>query len=310
MRHEVNQSTKRKRVPRTLHRVALAYAWCSVLLLFLAGCQGSGGYDTGDGFTSPISPADIAYADLAKRYNENLSQIQTLWARTDVVIEWREQGQEADARREKGEGKLMMRPGGDVALLVEKVGKTLLWAGSNKAGHYWLFDLVDSDNKVLYFGDQATRQSPDRQAYPLPVEPGWVPMLMGLQPLPQDQDGATVDQIDGQYLVELRGQGLRLLVDQQTFKPSRVDVLDRDGFSVLTSKLQGAFPVELPGVRKTRWPSMCERAEIYVAGYASRMTVAMDSATTNPRRVRDTMFDLEKLTAALKPGKKIDLAGP
>ena len=93
----------------------------------------------------------------------------------------------------------------------------------------------------------------------------------------------------------------RLLIDPQTFRPTRVDLLDEDGFSVLYAKLDRAFPVAVPGVRKSRWPTICGRAEIFVVGYDSRMTVAMDYVTNDPRRVRDQMFDFDALSKALKP---------
>lgn len=276
------------------------------LALLLGACRHSDSFMTGDGHVGPITPADITYNELAERYNATVEPLRTLWARTDVVIEWREekQGGQGDMRREQGEGKLMLRQPGDTALLVEKLGKTLLWAGSNRYS-YWLFDLVDGDNKRAYVGDFEKLEAPGRRAFPLPVRPDIVPSLLGLTPLPlqtsEGDTGSSVAMYNGQYLVVTPDQRVQLLIDPQAFRPTRIDLKDEHGYSVLTAKLEGTFPVEVPGVRKTRWPSMCERAEIYVCGYESRLTIAMDSATNDPNKLRDPMFNFDALQKALKP---------
>ena len=278
---------------------------------FLTGCNGPEPLTpNASGFRSPITPADITYNELAARYNETAEQLGTLWCRTDVVIEWRDayDDGEGEVRREKGEGKFMFRTPRDTALLVEKLGQIYLWAGSSEKG-YWLFDLADSDAKKAYLG---TYDQPGQahKKYPLPVRPETVPHLLGVVPLPTFADSAQQPPVDlyrGQYLVELTGK--RLLVDPETFRPARVDLTDQKGYSLLTAKLEGGFPVQVPGVRKTRWPSICERAEFYVPGYEFRLTVAMDEATNDPRRVRDQMFDFDALRKGLKPQKVISLSG-
>lgn len=310
----MKSSTKHQRAADARGAGAFACAWCSALLIALVGCQKTDSFRTGSGDHSPIKPADITYAELVERYNANAHPLGTLWARTDVVLEWREASDEGegpgDTRREKGEGKLIMRRPGDVALTVEKLGKTYLWAGANNGGQYWLFDLVDSDHKAAYLGDKDTLRSPNARRLPFPVHPATVPLLLGLQPLPVEFPDATLDEYQGQYLLESRSFGLRMLIDPETFRATRVDLLNEAGYSAITAQMRGTFPVEVPGVRKTRWPSICERAQVYVAGYESRMTVAMDYATTDPRRVRDPMFDFEMLKKALKPARIESLNGP
>lgn len=282
-----------------------------LLLISALGCQMQTSYTTGGGYISPITPADISYAELAKRYNETIEPFDTFWARTDIVLQWQEVAEDGQAtnRREKGEGKFIRRAPGDTALLVEKLGKTYLWAGSNRE-RYWLFDMVDGDNKRAYIGAFAKLDEPGRRAFPMPVRPDVVPVLLGLVPLPPI-DGAQfepeVEMVQGQYLVEWREARLRMLIDPETFRPTRVDLLDDSGFSLITAKLEGTFPVSVPGVRKSRWPSVCEQAEVYVSGYQSRMTVAMDDATNDPRRARDQMFSFETLSKALKPHAVVSL---
>ncbi len=285
-----------------------------VCWLALIGCKQDDAFTTGGGHASPITNADITYNELAERYNEQLEVLSSLWARTDVVIVWREDG--GGVRREQGEGKLMLRRPHEsefeTAFLVEKLGRTYLWAGSNKE-QYWLFDLVDGDNKTAYVGALDKLDAPGRRAFPLPVRPEVMPALLGLTPLPiqssAGQSGASVSMYNGQYLVVTPGEDMRLLIDPETFRPTRVDLNNAEGFSVLTAKLEGSFGVEVPGVRKTRWPSICERLEVHVSGYESRLTIAMDEATNNPNKLLDTMFDFEMLKRGMRPAQIIDLDG-
>ncbi|MGB0767346.1 MAG: hypothetical protein ACPGYV_06515 [Phycisphaeraceae bacterium] len=284
---------------------SFALACCAALsLVVMTGCQRSQTFNTRPAFISPITPADIAYPELAERYNAAIAPIDTLWARTDVDIDWveiDEQG-ERNVRSQSGDGKLIFRRPGDVAMTVEKLGKTYLWAGADER-RYWLFDQIDSDNKTAYVGDFDKLGGPARLAFPLPVRPDMVPELLGLVPLTiaPEAEQPPVELYNGQYLVELPGK--RLLIDPETFRPSRIDLTDRAGFSLLTAKLVGRFPVEVDGFRAVDRPRICESAAVFVAGYESRLTLSIDFATTSKRKIRDLMFDFDRLTAALKPDR-------
>ncbi len=287
-------------------RLAAIAVRLSVLIVFcltLTACHRPDSFTTGDGSISPITAADIRYSELARRYNQSVEPFGTLWSRTAIDIEWYEieQGGDRNYRSESGEGKFILRRPTDTALTVEKLGKTYLWAGSDRE-RYWLFDLVDSDNKVAYVGAFAKLGESSRRSFPLPVRPDVVPMLLGLMPLPTPEAlgiEPPVDLYNNQYLVEL--PGMRLLIDRTTYRPTRVDLTDTQGFSMLTSKLEGAFVVEVEGQSERDWPTMCQKAAVYVAGYESRLTVSIESATTDPARVRDAMFQFEALHKALKP---------
>src|SRR5690606_7570193 len=130
-------------------RRALGYV-CGLagVMLLVSGCQKPKG---------PIVPPNLlpppvqnqaslpTYSELIDRYNARLEGLGRVWASTDVEMRWRDaKGKE---RFEKGDGKfLYVRTDADaatpdnVAVTVEKLGKTLLWAGSD-ADRFWLFDL-------------------------------------------------------------------------------------------------------------------------------------------------------------------------
>lgn len=305
-------STKRKRVTRTRVGWSLAYTSCSVLLLLLSGCHRPETFTTADGFVSPLKPADITYESLAARYNAAIEPMTTLWSRADIDIEWVEVDEDGDRkyRSESGNGKFIMRRGDttiDTAMTVEKLGKIYLWAGSNQSSYY-LFDRVDGDNKTLYIGNHLAIGG--GRAFPLPIHPSMVPMLLGLEPLPialpQGDTQTTIDQYGDAYLLSMPDLGIRMLIDPKTFRPMRVDLTDRKGYSVLTAKLAGQLEVEATTALPSP-PLICDKAEVYVSGYESRFTLDFQSATTSARKVTDQMFDLAALKEALKPDRVIDL---
>ncbi|MBX2851304.1 MAG: hypothetical protein KTR15_06125 [Phycisphaeraceae bacterium] len=282
------------------------------LLLVASGCHRPNTFTTVGGFISPLTPADITYEELATQYNAAIEPLATLWSRADIDIEWVEIEGDGDRkyRSESGNGKFIMRRGEgpiDTAMTVEKLGKIYLWAGSNQSGYY-LFDRVDGDNKTLYVGEHGAIGG--GRAFPLPIHPSMVPTLLGLEPLPaalpEEETLTAIDRYGEQYLLSMPELGMRMLIDPATFRPTRVDLTDRKGFSVLTAKLTGELEVEAAKTLKTP-PLICEKAEVYVSGFESRFTLDFQSATTSTRRIKDQMFDLEALKNALKPDRVIDL---
>lgn len=297
---------------KTTHRVAgVLFA----ALICITGCRTSGNFSTADGFVSPLKPAEITYEELAKQYNAAIEPVSALWSRADIDIEWAEVDKEGGrrVRSESGKGKFIMRRGeahNDTAMTVEKLGKIYLWAGSNQAGYY-LFDRVDGDNKTLYVGRHA--HTGPRRPFPLPIHPRMVPALLGLEPLPSSPlpgDGTTIDLYRGQYLLSMPKLGMRMLIDPATSRPSRVDLTDRNGFSMLTAKLSGRLAVDGAAIDDGEQAIICEKVEVYVSGFESRFTLDFQSATASTRRIKDQMFDLEALTKALKPDRVIDLDKP
>ncbi|MEO0474428.1 MAG: hypothetical protein AAF085_00465 [Planctomycetota bacterium] len=285
-------------------------------MLLLSGCHKPGSFTTGDGFVSPLKPAEITYEELAENYNAAIAPLTTLWSRADIEIDWAEVDEDGDrrVRNESGNGKFIMRRGDayatETAMTVEKLGKIYLWAGSNQTSYY-LFDRVDGDNKTLYVG--ANDAKGRSQPFPLPIHPSMVPTLLGLEPLPtalpSEETQTTIDWYGEQYLLSLPELGIRILIDPETYRPTRVDLTDSNGFSVLTAKLSGRLEVEADRALPSP-PLICDNAEVFVSGYESRFTLDFQSATTSSRRIKDQMFDLEALKKALKPDRVVDLDAP
>lgn len=302
-----------------LRQAAIAVLLLVLLTLTTVGCHKPNTLTTNDGFVSPLVPADITYTELAKQYNAAIKPMTQLWSRADIDIEWIEVDEDGDRkfRSESGNGKFIMRQGRtvkDTAMTVEKLGKIYLWAGSNQR-IYYLFDRVDGDHKKLYVGKHMhvkfldSEPQTEPKAFPLPIHPRTVPRLLGLVKLPEaifPETGTTVDLYRDQYLLNYPEANLRMLIDPATFRPTRVDLTDSEGYSVLTAKLSGQLEVEADRALPSP-PLICDKAEVYVAGYETRFTLDFQSATTSSRKIRDQMFDLDALKKALKPDRVIDL---
>ena len=209
-----------------------------LILLSVTGCHRPDSLTTNDGFISPLEPADITYTQLAEQYNAAIAPMTTIWSRADIEIEWFEVNSDGGRkyRSESGNGKFIMRRGKglvDTAMTVEKLGKIYLWAGSNQT-QYYLFDRVDGDNKTLYVGGHlAIGKS---KPFPLPIHPSMVPTLLGLEPLPKalppGENRVNIDRYGGLYLLSMPDIGMRMLIDPVTFRPTRVDITDRKGYSL------------------------------------------------------------------------------
>lgn len=282
-----------------------------VVVLLLPACSGR------HSFTPEPTPnvgqlteADLTYREVAEGYNATVAQFDKLFLRTYVRLAWQETDGEGNTsyRSEAGDGKIMYASPGNTVLTVEKLSRVYLWAGSNDE-RYWLFDQIDESNKVAYIGRYDASGTGDARMLPIPFRPDAVPYLLGLVALDPALD-SPVYRYDGQYLIEPAGMRLRMLIDPATSRPTRVDLLNERGWSLVTCKLTGQFGVEVEGVPSQRWPSVCDDAELFVSGQASNMSIELIHATTNPRRVRDRLFDLDVLMGSLKPDVVVDLDHP
>lgn len=258
--------------------------------LFLVSCAAPEAVDD-----EPLPPAEplpaVSYREAASRYNRHVSGLERLWSRSVVEVSWIED--DGDRRSEQGEGHFVFVPPRRVALSVGKLGKTILWAGSNDE-RYWLID--NQGDGVAYVGKHPTVEvvGPSGEAEmrgPLPFKPDDVPFLLGLRPLPLDEHQAEAPaeeatgqeagqataqataQAEGQttgravaradhraYVVTPPGGRVRLHLEPERMLPIRVELYDAEGNLAARSELSEHERLDQVGTPVHTWPMLATEA--------------------------------------------------
>ncbi len=246
------------------------------------------------------------YRDLALRYNVNTTGLEKVWSRATVDFNWRD---DKGKHHERGEGNLILILPDRLALSVGKLGNTVFWVGFDSE-QYWFFDL-QGDGTVMV-GRHENAGKPTTKPLPVPVHPLLWPTLMGLMTLDPDASPANpaVEVVDGLYVIEPPGTGLRLALDPVTALPRRIDLLDARGHSLVTARLTEHQRMNIAGLTPAAQPWVPTRIELQNVGQDGTVRLRLTDLTDDPTRIRDRAFDLEKLIKAHKPKERIDLDMP
>ena len=307
----------------------------------MLGCQSTGPrIDTAEAppATSPPAAPSVErgptpqtgippYAVLAERFNDRIRGLDRLHARVDIDLSWLEPGDGPDdpprPRREAGNGLLVFRPPLETALTFQTFGKTFLWAGSD-ARAFWVFTELHRDGR-LFRGVHTLAEPPrangaadvrraepldpgggrPRARLPIPVPPHAVPYLLGLRPLdPQTPPARPLRAGPDGVVVEPAGVGVRLHLEPDTGRATRVDLIDPAGRVTLTSRLEGSVPI------KSSFARLPASAVLTPADAEAEMRLEVRSANAFESRIQDRHFDLDALTARFRPAEEIEVLNP
>ena len=239
------------------------------------------------------------YGQLVDRYNSNIEAVDQLWARSKVSVVWRDA--KGKKRHEQGDGNVIVVRPRRVVLTVGKLGNIGLWAGCNES-EYWLFDLQE---KVAYVGRHKNVGMAGSKPFPLPIRPEQVPYILGMMPLDRNLVPAApaVEQLKGYALIQPPGLGLRMLINPQTGRVVRIDLLDKQGNSTIVSKLSDYQTVQVVDPPLGQIPQMPSKAEIYVIDGQARMTLKLShlSDGRGKNSIQDRAFMFGRLIKAHKP---------
>ncbi|MEM9252789.1 MAG: hypothetical protein AAGB29_10610 [Planctomycetota bacterium] len=271
-----------------------------VVVMLMTGCKSTQ--------QPPIAPVEAEPAmsrtealELVRRQNANAEAIDVVWCRLGINLEWIEDGKR---RKESGDGVLVFRKPGELALTVGKLGQEGLWAGGD-GERYWMFDLRED---VAWVGSEAGLAA-GGSGLPLPVQPRDVARLLGWDAI----DAAAVERgavmpLGGRVLIEpIDAAGwstARYVFDPASTPPTRVDLLGRDGASVVTSRLSRPQTV---AVSAGRAATFMTAVEIAMSDGSATMTLKLRGIETDGRRVRSGAFDLDRLMRTHRPDRVIDL---
>lgn len=268
----------------------------------------------------PVPPAEplpvMSYREAATRYNRHVAGLERLWARSVVEVRWIEE--DGDRRSEQGEGHFVFVPPQRVALSVGKLGKVILWAGSNDE-RYWLID--NQGDGVAYVGKHPSVEvvaptGDGEMRGPLPFKPDDVPFLLGLRPLPVDEelanrgDGRAVARTDNRaYVVTPPGGRVSLHLEPERMLPIRVDLFDAEGKLAARGELSEHERLDQVGTPVATWPTLATEATLRPADPdrpgrvdpEQRMRLILSGLTTDTRKIKDRAFDFDTLLRVYEP---------
>jgi hypothetical protein len=272
-----------------------------------------------DGLALSPAPANAPSAgQIIAAHNQRVGKLATTCSRGVIEVRWRD---ERGKHQHQGDLDFYRAPGDCTALSITKVGERLFWLGSNR-DEFWLFDLSNRDDRVLYRGTHNTAAGataiPALQAFG--VRPHDLLLLLALQPLAEPSDVDARPAYDSRrkaYVLE--DSRVRTFFDRSTLLPVRVELLDA-GSTVLAESDHARFQtVEMPGVALLARPKMAELVDIRQAKAVGggeeevvdvEVKIAINDTTTvvDPKQLQ-RVFDLEALIRSLQPDRVESAAG-
>lgn len=281
-----------------------------VLLLSLAGCNEPA--KTGGNDAPPLNPPQ-PYAEIAAAYNQRVQVIERIWSRAVVEVEWIDKA--GKKQLEQGEGPLIVRKPGELALAIGKVGITRFWLGCDDE-YYWFFDLPDN-NRTAYFGRQDQIAHEQSQSLPLPLRPDQLIRLAGVTALPtfddpSAADAVKVERIAGGHRITLPPeQGFGGLVMRTTidadYHATRIELLTSKGQLMVDATLSAFKRMEITGQPPGAWPSIARRIRVALPQHKAQVTLFIEKLTDDPDKVKDAQFDFKRLVKLLKVDRTLDI---
>ncbi|RMD60442.1 MAG: hypothetical protein D6824_09500 [Planctomycetota bacterium] len=303
------------RTGRQAGRLLLAACLSACAHSVLVGCAATPGAATAD-TVAPAQqhPASAApsYDEIARRWNERASELNRIWARAVVQLRYRDA--EGAVHNEQGEGHLQLLQPARLALSVGKLGEILLWLGCDET-RYWLIET--NDTRRASVGRHATVGMPCHRSLGLPAHPLDMLDLMGVTPLPTQQEILDTGRPPG-WVTWTRNHTLlvveaparfgrrRMFLDPATLLPRRVQLFPFERPSphdqpAITADLSDPIPVTLR-TRGGFYPKMASRVEINHPESGARIVLHFSDATDGRDRsgkLSPRVFDFESLVQAL-----------
>ena len=291
------------------------FAILFVVASALAGCQTPPTRET------PIALPDITYADLIGQYNDNIANLDRIWARALVSIRYRDAA--GDRHYVQGESSWMLFDSPDrVTLAISKVGaKPRIYIGANE-DQYWLIDLFNEPT-AAYVGKQDGRGALDANLL-AGLPPRDLTRLIGLAPLDAsatDTKGRppmvlAVELDDGSTGLAVSPPGMRaqLVLEPRSALLRKITLFDPAGRPYIVARLDRPGDVQTEGRSVGAWPRLMTRFQIEVIPtgdelrlHISGLTDARGKLESAKARSFTLLFDPMKLIDRLKPDQVFDL---
>lgn len=253
--------------------------------------------------------SSVAYAAIAKSYNERSARLAKVWARAVVSVEFKDE--EGGTRREQGEGHFQVIQPSKMALSAGKLSEVVLWIGCD-ADLYWFIDAAEHRRAWVGSHERATRRK--IESLGMPAAPRELLALTGLTALPRSispaSDPVVRESADRSALeVEVsRGNALwRYTLDARTYEASRIEVLDpADGSLLIDAELGDYAPVKIKGDGSPPRIARRMRALHVPSGSTLGLSIS-DMSDGGTGRLQAPNFDFDALRELLGVREVVDL---
>jgi hypothetical protein len=284
----------------------------AVALALLAGCASGPKAQTAGGDTG--TPAPAVSADAAAFVSAQAARVRNLSdfaSRGSAELRWKD---ESGDHFEQAQVELAWRDAGErMALRADKLGERLAWAGGDRT-RWWIFDLQRTPSRLM-LGARGT--VPRDSMLPF-AGPEAVIELMAARPWPAsaralgEQDGARW--IEWSLAKPIGGWcASRALVTAPGALPRAVELLDASGAVLASAELSRPLSVNLRARSPGEWPDVAGTTRLRMAGGSgATWDIFWDAPGDDPARLKDRLFELETLRAALRPQEVVeqDAAAP
>ena len=252
------------------------------------------------------------YIDLVHRYNANLVQLDRLWTRADVTLDYRDE--KGKRHIERGNDSFLITiPPDHVALQLGGTFTKVFWAGCDEIG-YWCFDL--RNEKSVYYGLRSNLGKQRTEPLPSPIYPQDIPPILGLmsidpQVLPTEP---AVEWHQGYWLIEPPNTNVKMVIDPVTALPVRIDIADTLGRSVIVARLYDPKPIKVENEMAAMHDAVhiATRIDVWFLSQDIKMSIRLKDATdgrgisTKDKSFRKS-FDFEHLLKVYQPKHFDDL---
>jgi hypothetical protein len=256
----------------------------------------------GEGAAVAAPPLDAAAIVAAQ--NHRVAGLERFAARGSAELRWHD---ETGDHFEQAQVDLAWRHGGqEIALRADKVGERLAWAGASPT-QWWLFEPKREPTR-LWLGARE-RPVPDSL---LPFAgPDALLELLAAAPWParielaQDHPGSfTAD-----FARPRRGEWAktRVQVDAANGQPVHVWLLDGKGATLAESELSQPVMAAMDHLPMADRPLVASKITLKSPSNVGTWQIFWDEPGAREDRLKDRLFDLEVIRAAMRPAEVIDL---
>lgn len=256
----------------------------------------------------------VSERDVQREHNSRAVRLSALESRGILSLRFPDPKNRSRERYEQGDLNLQLRLPSDTALVLKKLGETLIWLGSDDQ-MYWLFD--DLETKHAFVGQNELVSVEKLGWLALPIHPHTIAVLLGLEQLPRNSSIA-LDPNSRDVLITVPGDeyGLYLIYSESSSFPKAVEIRDANGIAIVTAYGSEPIDVTMPSDPFGDGPSLVRSSgdmfpsKIRIVLHSSETIISFVLNSITLKRPREAAFSFSLLEERFEPVRTIDLDAP